>query len=123
MCVHEVEFDRKSYCTEDTTVLWGVKVDTMCFSFMDKMRCYYTIQDSVWSRLSKDKQQRYRVTTQAMNNEKDLDYFILQDRYGELYSIMFAKNLKQGSFTIFITCIPYGIPSYALAYGPKVSCR
>lgn len=117
MNVQENEYGVK-YCTEDTTVLWGTHRDTICFAFMGKQRCFESVHDSTWRKLSEDDRVKFR-SAESHVDETNQTYIVQDHHFGEIYSIKFIMDRKSASFSFLITNLQYGQPSYVLSYGPK----
>lgn len=110
MNVLETELDL-SYYTQDTTVIWGIYEDTVCFNFNYKIRCYFPLSNEVRDNIEKDKALLFQQYIGEMKMRGHLTY-ILQDRRKEIYSIVFVLDKETKSLLIFVTNIDYGYPHY-----------
>lgn len=114
MSVRELGHSGDIVCTQDTTVIWGNKLDTLGFLINGKELYYYTYTSEAWEKLPPAKRQRVAFRYDAYRPRKGERAYLLQDRFNDLYHIRFI-TIDSGAILIFITNVRYGKPTYLLS--------
>ena len=110
MSVREVPFSGVTECDNNLDVIWGIKDDTICFLFKQKIRCYYPLSKSTKARIGK---LEILNTYKSRYDKRGDRYYILQDNLNEVYLV---RILHVDSIVIFIINVEQGIPNYVLTF-------
>jgi hypothetical protein len=124
--VYKMEADVKATtyngerCINDVDVTWGVYYDTISIVFLEYSLMYYTASKEIKHVKKNEYRELLAYVKREIASTRRTAIYLLQDCCNEFYIIRIIQDLiKDGSYTILVTNVEYGIPSYTLHFGNR----